>query len=311
MKRAYSRPDDYFHHIDAPTFDVRSPADGAVFYSDDYQSAQSNNRVRAENYARQRSADGHATTTLEQTPGGRWLDDEKLFEPGSPIDDPDANVLWSRCSKKYAQQASGDARCFVTGSSPRSVFRKVELPALLANPNITSLNGVPREKLATIYDKDPEAAFKAVEAADTALRAASAPELALASSPPSMASGGGGPLQVINAVNSIICTGCPTPLPLRVTMNQTVNCSSQLCATIADCMPIVNITPFGPCLFTPAPPSPSGGPCIPKPVGTWRPGSVMTSHQKIPALRQTDTLQCASGGMIMVANPGQAQAFVT
>ena len=115
------------------------------------------------------------------------------------------------------------------------------------------------------------------------------------------------PLQVINAQNMIVCTGCPIPQPLTVTSNQTVFASKQLCATIADCIPMVNIMPFGPCAFTPAPPSPSGGPCSPKPVGMWSPGSPTTSHQKIPALRQTDTLQCGSGGTISIMQPGQMQ----
>jgi hypothetical protein len=118
-------------------------------------------------------------------------------------------------------------------------------------------------------------------------------------------SGGGGPLQVINATNLIVCTGCPVPLPLTVTSQPNVECQSQLCATIADCIPIVNVPIFGPCLFTPAPPSPSGGPCIPKPVGPWSPGSPTTTYDGIPALRETDTLQCAMGGRISVIFPGQ------
>jgi hypothetical protein len=318
--RAYLLPEDYFDHIKSLKFDVNSPKDGAIFYSDDFQGNKSMNRLRAENY----SDGGKTKTTLEQTKGGRWLDDEKLFEHGSPIDDPDAKFLWGKASRQYAQQASGDTRCFVTGSSPRSIFRTVELPALLQNPNVTSLNGIPRQMLADIFNKDPETAFNSVAAADTALRPAevagpapprppsvspagvAAPE---APPPPSMG-GGGGPLLVIDNLNMIICTGCPKPQPLKVTMNQTEYASKQLSATIADCVPALNIKPFGPCLFTPAPPSTSGGPCIPKPLGMWQPGSSMTKIQKIPALRQTDTLKCASGGTISVMMPGQTHTLV-
>ena len=115
-----------------------------------------------------------------------------------------------------------------------------------------------------------------------------------------------GPLQVIDALNSIICTGCPKPQPLKVTSQFNVFCENQLCATIADCIPMVNIMPFGPCAFTPAPPSPSGGPCIPKPTGMWQPGSeAIATYDGIKALRIVDTLQCAMGGTIMVANAGQ------
>jgi predicted kinase len=121
---------------------------------------------------------------------------------------------------------------------------------------------------------------------------------------------GGGPLLVIDNLNLIICTGCPKPQPLKVTMNQSTFTSGQLEATIADCVPMVNILPFGPCVFTPLPPSPSGGPCIPKPVGMWGPGSLPTSDQKIRSLRQVDTLQCGSGGTISVSFAGQNSVFV-
>ena len=124
------------------------------------------------------------------------------------------------------------------------------------------------------------------------------------------AAGGGGPLQVIAAKSQIACTGCPIPHPLIVTSHSTVVNSQVLRATIADCNPITNIVPFGPCAFTPAPPSPSGGPCIPKPLGMWSPGSSTTIVSKFPALRQTDVLQCAMGGTIMVIDPGQSQYFV-
>lgn len=118
------------------------------------------------------------------------------------------------------------------------------------------------------------------------------------------------PLQVIDNKNMIVCTGCPKPQPPKVTMNQTVYCHDELSATIADCIPMVNIKPFGPCLFTPLPPSSSGGPCIPKPVGMWSPGASMTTHQQIPALRVTDTLQCGSGGTITITFAGQVTTVV-
>lgn len=119
-----------------------------------------------------------------------------------------------------------------------------------------------------------------------------------------------GPLQVINAQNMMVCTGCPKPQPLLVTSQQNVFASDQLCATIADCAPMENIMPFGPCALTPAPPSPSGGPCIPKPVGLWQPGSPTTTYDGIPALRITDTLQCAMGGTITFVQPGQPELEV-
>lgn len=128
--------------------------------------------------------------------------------------------------------------------------------------------------------------------------------------PPSVSAPSAAPLQVIDNKNLITCTGCPIPQPLKVTMNQTVWCHDELSAVVADCIPMVNIKPFGPCIFTPLPPSTSGGPCVPKPTGMWQPGASMTTHQQIKALRNTDTLQCGSGGTIMVVFPGQITTVV-
>jgi len=126
-----------------------------------------------------------------------------------------------------------------------------------------------------------------------------------ASGSPSKKKGGGGSLQVIDAVNQIACTGSPVLLPLTTTCQQNVFCQSQLCAVITDCAPFVNIPSFGPCAFTPMGSSPSGGPCVPKPIGTWTPGASTATYDRIAALRQADRLPCAQGGVISVANPGQ------
>lgn len=83
-------------------------------------------RVSAEAYA---SRTG--TTTLEQTPGGKWLDEQKLFERRtSPLDDDEAIEVWRRTSQRYAQEASGDVRAFVRDPNPTGVWQTVELPAL-------------------------------------------------------------------------------------------------------------------------------------------------------------------------------------
>ncbi len=84
-------------------------------------------------------------------------------------------------------------------------------------------------------------------------------------------------------------------------------------ANIADCQPMVNIASFGMCttLSNPqvaAATSAALGvltpqPCIPCIAGTWKPGKPDTLIANQPALLNTDTLQCAWGGVITI-QPG-------
>lgn len=90
------------------------------------------------------AAENHATsnglTTLEQTAGGRHLDDLRLFD-GTVADvggDQAANV-WGRVSSNYAPQASGDVTAIVNNPRPTSIFLTQELPTLLQNPNVTQV----------------------------------------------------------------------------------------------------------------------------------------------------------------------------
>ena len=119
------------------------------------------------------------------------------------------------------------------------------------------------------------------------------------------------PLQVIANQGLCMCTMGVTPTPITVTSNQTVFCHKQLAATIMDFAPIVNIKPFGVCatLTTAALGVPT--PCVPATVAPWITGSVLTSHQKFPALRDCDTLICAVGGVISITFAGQPTTNVT
>jgi RHS repeat-associated protein len=116
----------YLKKVEA--LDVGTPINGAVFYSGP------GNRALAEEFAR-----GNGRYTLEMTPGGKWLDDQALFGPNSPMSVDDAIRVWSRLSQRFSQQASGVAVGFVSRSRSGSVFNSVEYPELLANPRITNV----------------------------------------------------------------------------------------------------------------------------------------------------------------------------
>lgn len=113
------------------TLDVTTAIGKSVFYSGP------GNRKLAEEFA-----GSDDKTTLEMTPGGKILDDLKLFEKGSPLTPEQATQVWKRLSQRYAEQAAGDVYCFVTGARPTGVFTTVELPELRKNRKIGNIYSV-------------------------------------------------------------------------------------------------------------------------------------------------------------------------
>ena len=113
--------------------DVTTGISKSVFYSG------AGNRKLAEQFAVAENK-----MTLEMTPGGKFLDDLKLFEQGSPLKPEQATKVWSRLSRRYADQAAGDVFCFVIGARPTGVFTTVELPELRKNRKVGNIYHVSR-----------------------------------------------------------------------------------------------------------------------------------------------------------------------
>ena len=78
--------------------------------------------------------------TLESTPGGKWVDDLKLFDGGvKGVNDKDALSIWSRVSERYSQNSSGVAVGILNNPWEGSIFNKIEFPALKLNPNVSNV----------------------------------------------------------------------------------------------------------------------------------------------------------------------------
>lgn len=118
------------------------------------------------------------------------------------------------------------------------------------------------------------------------------------------------------AMGSILqCPMGAMPTPITVLPAAMVFGKPGPMASITDCAPFVNITPFGVCssLLNPVTAALTAaafgvltpGPCIPVPAGTWLPTkpTVMT---KLGCIATTDSiLMCAFGGVIKCAAPSQ------
>lgn len=99
-----------------------------------------------------------------------------------------------------------------------------------------------------------------------------------------------------------------------------VSVKGMLAATIMDFVPITNIPPFGMCtsIANPAVASATAAalgvltpmPCIPVPVGPWKPGAIKTKINNFPALPDFAVCNCMWGGVIKIMNPGQFQVSI-
>ncbi len=109
------------------------------------------------------------------------------------------------------------------------------------------------------------------------------------------------------------CSFGMTPSVLNVLPLSRVLSSMPL-AAITDCVPMVNIMPFGMCssISNPTVASATAAafgvltpmPCIPVIAGTWAPGSQTVLIGGKPALNQSCKLTCAYGGIIEIKSPG-------
>ncbi|MDR3186818.1 MAG: DUF4280 domain-containing protein [Holosporaceae bacterium] len=124
-----------------------------------------------------------------------------------------------------------------------------------------------------------------------------------------------------------VCTGaiamCPfgvAPTPLTFLPTSMLMGAAGPMGSCADCIPFLNIVPFGVCssILNPTTASLTAaalgvltpGPCIPTPAGMWIPTKPTVMSKMGPMLTSDSMLICAYGGVIKINMPAQFTVLI-
>ncbi len=88
---------------------------------------------------------------IAETKDGKLLDEATVTKK---FGQEEGEEIWKEASVKYAEEAKGRVTCYGLGAKKDTIFLKKELPTLLENEKVTFINGIPREELKSMYDRD-------------------------------------------------------------------------------------------------------------------------------------------------------------
>lgn len=120
----------------AQTYDVSTKENSVVVYSISYQQS-TKNRDDAINFIK----NNPNKMLIEHTECGAKLV-EMGFESSNTLNCDDIKTIWAIASRRFINAAKGDIIAFVDNAHPESVFMSVELPNILNNPNISTINNM-------------------------------------------------------------------------------------------------------------------------------------------------------------------------
>lgn len=116
--------------------DISTPRNAVVVYSISFQPDKRNQED-----ALQFIKENPDKMMIENTPCGIRLLNMKL-EASNELNPEKIMKIWAKASERFIAAASGNITAFVTNADPRSVFRTTELPNILKNEKITSINNM-------------------------------------------------------------------------------------------------------------------------------------------------------------------------
>lgn len=106
---------------------------------------------------------------------------------------------------------------------------------------------------------------------------------------------------------TLLCSCGTAPANMTVSHKGITHQGQAQQATIADCVQLVNIPPFGSCTApgNPHPPTGFARPCVPNFSSEWSIEAPGIKVHRVAVLDSSATLACTYGGVVRVAEAGQ------
>ena len=115
--------------------------------------------------------------SIGDTTAGKQLEGKELYKADSGLNREEADAVWNAASARFAQNINGPAETHIVSSDRTRVARETELPEFLENTNATSINGIPKDALDGMSDKEKYYAIARTEVDQAKERAAVNPTL--------------------------------------------------------------------------------------------------------------------------------------
>jgi len=131
----------------AESFDVKTSKDCAVVYSVSFLPTKEN---KEKAYAYVKTHIG--CKTLDDTICGKILC-AKGFQCTNDTATAEVKKIWKIASERFIMSASGNITAFVKGADKRSTFYHIEMPKILENEKIKTINGVNKQNFLKNFQK--------------------------------------------------------------------------------------------------------------------------------------------------------------
>ena len=130
----------------AGTYDVESPKNSVVLYSIT-NLPTTENRDKAFAYVKKHPK----ACMIEDTVCGKKLVELGVGYHEVGLSAEEIAHIWGVASRRFISNVKGEVTAFVDNADESSVFRTVELPLLLSNPNVTKINKMDKQKFAQMF----------------------------------------------------------------------------------------------------------------------------------------------------------------